>query len=643
MRQVLEVDPKTVGALYKKKFISYINSLSLSEVYKESITDCKFIDENPIFYIYYPKLFSSAFQELESTQIDQLCIAGYLYYQSTLFLDSVIDEGNKKGLFNALVCQEEATKIMTHLFGLDSSYWGLWDKRRNEYLRAIHIEKEFLKTSNKISIEQYAGLADFKASFGKAAIDSIFKLSAGTDEYAYTKMINSHKYFSLAFQINDDVLDFKEDFEKGQFNWAVYSIYNSSSKVSVIELNKLFYIRGAAKSLFEKAIEYLDMAINEVRDISVPIWVLELEKLKNKFCFSIIEIDNYLELLNSEIKLSKKFVINNSINLSVESAIKFMRNSQNDDGSWREYINQGGISDTWSTAFIVSKLSGKNLNVQLEDNIKNAMNFLQNSKKEELWGYNQNWINDADTTNFVLLAFHYNLINIDDSILEKWISFYRKGQGFSTYIDSDNLLNSLGDKNITNVNSWTSGHQCVSAVSFYYLTVSKNFTSVHSNLDELFNEYLLRDDIKAYWWTSKIYTFYYLIKSYDLLENSKNVNLILSETAKIQNDDGSFSDKYGPNFFLTGKAIKILLVRPKEYNYQIEKGINFLLTHQYLDGSWQNSNCLQIPDPELIDETEIYPVNTHGTSVRAKEFNRLFTTVSILETLSHYGERIVST
>lgn len=132
-----------------------------------------------------------------------------------------------------------------------------------------------------------------------------------------------------------------------------------------------------------------------------------------------------------------------------------------------------------------------------------------------------------------------------------------------------------------------------------------------------------------------------MVKSYKLLNNTKNVKLILEKIGRIQNADGSFSDKYGTNFFMTGMAIEIMLIHPEFYQNQISKGIKFLLENQYSDGSWANSNSLQIPDPKSKDDV-FYPVETHGTSVRAKEFNRLFTTVSILETLLCYEKTIAS-
>ena len=62
----------------------------------------------------------------------------------------------------------------------------------------------------------------------------------------------------------DDIIDFTEDFNKKQFNWAVYELSKtldfSKYKYDVNILNKLFYIDGTSVILFEKSIYYLEKA-----------------------------------------------------------------------------------------------------------------------------------------------------------------------------------------------------------------------------------------------------------------------------------------------------------------------------------------------------------------------------------------------
>ena len=85
--------------------------------------------------------------------------------------------------------------------------------------------------------------------------------------------------------------------------------------------------------------------------------------------------------------------------------------------------------------------------------------------------------------------------------------------------------------------------------------------------------------------------------------------------------------------FYTALALEVLLLKShNNFTFAINKSIYFILQNQFSDGSWSNSHSLRIPDPSISIETEL-PVSTHGINVRAKEFNRLFTTTSILKSL----------
>ena len=125
----------------------------------------------------------------------------------------------------------------------------------------------------------------------------------------------------VAFQLNDDIQDFKKDFEKGQFNWAYYLMKkNNDINSDISTLNKLLYIKGYAKKIFLKAIKYLDKALLEIESIKVPLWLDILITTKKQFESSIIEIDNYLELLNADVSLSKTIIKNNSLSKSIAKA-----------------------------------------------------------------------------------------------------------------------------------------------------------------------------------------------------------------------------------------------------------------------------------------------------------------------------------
>jgi hypothetical protein len=147
--------------------------------------------------------------------------------------------------------------------------------------------------------------------------------------------------------------------------------------------------------------------------------------------------------------------------------------------------------------------------------------------------------------------------------------------------------------------------------------------------------------LKPYWWTSSIYMYYYLAKTYQIIGDGRKLNSIISSIKEMQNENGSFSDTYGESFFYTGLALEILLFENLEIpNPTITKTINFLISNQFNDGSWQNSHALQVPNSQDLTPISChFPIASFGMNVRAKEFNRLFTTASILKSLSIYEQK----
>ncbi|MFW5700350.1 MAG: hypothetical protein ACOCWM_01565 [Cyclobacteriaceae bacterium] len=620
---------------YKNCYCTFVNSLCIDESIKNIVASKSVIDENPEFYLYYPRLFLID-QDKSSSDLEMLCIAGYLYYQATLLLDAVIDSKDTDKLLPAMVCQEEAIKLLTDVFGRKSDYWELWNQRRIQYFRAIRMEKELL-TAKKVTIRSYGKVASQKSAFGKAAIDAMFILDKSKYHNFYNSLIRSHDLFSVAFQLNDDVLDFTQDFDSKQFNWALYKVLNlnTEEKVDIVKLKKLFYIDGQAREIFNQAILFLDRALEAVKDIPVLAWKYELEKLKRKFQNSIFEIDNYLEILNAKVQLSTKICEPLDLTGRIEKTIQFIKDKQTPSGSWREYKNQGGISDIWSTAFISSFLSEHSMiKMKLKNNLQKAMSFLARSKKNELWSYNSRWLDDADTTNFILLSYFFNGLKTNKKVLSSWASYFIKQKGFVTYKDTQDLLIALSDPKVSDVSGWVNVHQCVSAVSLYYLSISKQDKEILNQLVAKFDHLLDHNQIGAYWWTSEIYTYYFLVKSYAVLGKVTQRDIILKSLVNFQNQSGAFEDYTGVNLFFSGMALEMLLMDYQTYKDVIKKTFDFLITNQYEDGSWQNSDSLRVPAPD-----EQRP---DASCYRAQEFNRLFTSTVILKSLVKYGETVAN-
>ena len=200
--------------------------------------------KSPDFYETYPALFHYYYPAIKTETFKQLSDAGFAFYRSVMNLDAVIDNGEVQRIFTVLELQEYAIKKLSNVYPEEHNFWNVWNCRKKEYQEAIFLEKELFVN---FSEQKYIEVADKKSAFEKIAIDSLFGLTENTDRVLYENLIESHKYFSLGFQIYDDIEDFNEDFVGKQFNIAVYEL---SRKVdfekypAVNMLKKVFYVTG---------------------------------------------------------------------------------------------------------------------------------------------------------------------------------------------------------------------------------------------------------------------------------------------------------------------------------------------------------------------------------------------------------------
>ena len=70
---------------------TYIQNLQIPQNFKDSILDINFSKNNPDYYQNYPSLFSNIFS-ISLENLELLNIAGFLYYQSTILSDRLIDD-----------------------------------------------------------------------------------------------------------------------------------------------------------------------------------------------------------------------------------------------------------------------------------------------------------------------------------------------------------------------------------------------------------------------------------------------------------------------------------------------------------------------------------------------------------------------
>ena len=626
----------------KLKISDYLKDKGYSEQVVDELTYEKFINDNPSYYLFYPYFFNNYFKVHDNNILDLLSVAGFLYYKYAIMIDDILDDkNNQKDLrkfFIANICQEETIKILSSFFGIESPFWNIWSIRKHEHSKAYNMDKT-LKDIQDFS--EYEKFADYKSAFGKIAIDSLYCLSHKKDKKLYDLLLKSHKFFYVSFQIMDDISDYSEDTENGQFNISKYELFNvlrnEQNNFTLGEQKKLVYLKGVAEKLYIKAIAYCEKAYSVlnscVNDTDLCLWEDEIISLHNTAVSHVLNIKGFINVFNTETKLYKNIIQNNHPDNAIIKACKYIKQKQDLRGNWNDILNDAGNSDIWATSYIIYMLS--NLSLLPEATTKGKQYLVSEMKSKNLWGYNVQWIDDADSTSFALLSLKNN------SLINDWLNFQNRDGGFRTYNNENALLSSLNSSKIQNVKGWMQSHFCVSAVAYQVfvklgLTSKINFSKLREYLIEKLRS---KEKTLSYWWTSDIYSIYHLLFAAVQEDDSEIIKLCEERVEKVVNNKTN-------NYFIISTLLGSLLLTDSllQKHKRVSKSlVNQILSNQYTDGSWESGYSLKIPHPSIInsaDKSIEWKRGSRGTNILVKDYNRLFTTVSCLNSLKAYEERI---
>lgn len=629
------------------KFLElYLTEKQYPKEILQQVTDSKFISENPDFYCCYPYLFEKYFEIDNPKNLQIVAAAGFLYYRSLLFIDDIFDSGISKGKFNLYfisnICQEECIKLLCSIFSLHSKFWGKWDMRKIEYAKAYILERDL--NSNK-SYDYFEVIADYKSAFGKIAIDALYNLFPLKKNVLYEDLLNSHKQFYIAFQILDDIKDFREDKINGQFNISDLKLQeqfkkgdNQIDNYSIEERNKLIYLDGVAQDLYLTAISHASEALGFCSDKEQDcLWIIEIERLYNTAINHWLNIDGFLNKAltarNAEVKLK----LNNINAAAIKSATDFIISKQKSDGSWEDMLTDAGLSNVWVSSYVLYTLRKINILSSKEFYIA-GISFVNKAQSDCSWGYNTKWISDLDSTSFALLSLK-NHLN-ESCYIERWSLRQNNDGGFATYNDENQLLASLGLSDLPDVKGWTQSHLCVSAVCLLVFVEYNRTDAPYKNTRDFIRKQLLSEDefYFGYWWSESIYTLYYILLSAVNSDDKELIDLVESKMPLL-------IDKPYNNFF-KGLLISTLCLTDRlfnSFNKQLKRLVNELINDQFVDGSWQQGNSLRIPHPSALNvdlKDIVWRKADKGTNILVEDHNRIFTTISCLNAVYSYQQKI---
>jgi len=558
------------------------------------------------------------------------------------------------------IYHEESIRILATIFHDKQEFWGIYQKYRQQYLHASRVESAF---KLEMSPEEKIVYSDYKSSFGKLSIESLFLLEI-LDENQKRILLHSHKLVACGLQLEDDAMDLIEDLEHGQTNLAYVQLIKSHGLEKIQQLStnplklKSFFLQSdVCKNILQKAANYLSEALLLIDEKMFPHWfqvirrnLIQVNQKLNTIQFYLKEVDLKQRLSQKPLHSGPPKPTNkSSVKEAIQRAMNFISNEQEANGAWLDMpVNTTSpFSDSWVSGFILQNIkdvirSGSFKNEQLS---KSGSEFLIASQKAGLWGYRSGGAVDADSTNFALLALkdQLNQESIGQSINELY-DFQCENGGVATYRNKEDLDNDPFTPVFDDMTGWLQSHACVSAVSLYLLASQKHTGLKFQNLKRyLLSQIEDNGFLKAYWWTDPLYSTSFLVKAAAILNDtdlSKAASLAIQTfRASYQYESGNKNNFYKSLFIDASIEFGGL-----SYDDEIVKSqVETLLQNQTSDGSWFENTMLRVPsacctEPDRVDKWS-HNLKDHQF-VLASDMHRLFTTSTACRLLHKYYNQL---
>jgi hypothetical protein len=297
-----------------------------------------------------------------------------------------------------------------------------------------------------------------------------------------------------------------------------------------------------------------------------------------------------------------------ALSTTARSALSFLLNAQEPDGTWKDFLLPAGNSNVWVTAFVGSVLAALPV-AEARNAALDGWRFLEQVKTEGGgWSYNPSVPGDADSTLWGLYLGEALGVESSDSFrqasgfLERHL---RADGGLATYESPAPVRRYIGLPPFVSFDGWTQSHVCVTAAC-------ANLAAHRQTL----RQYLLQkqtDEGKwiAYWWFDDEYATAEAVAALvgkvpaaatSSAEIAERVERAVAWALKRSEILTAVAADTAKPAFALAHALRILAraARPAEVRDAIRKGTERLAEWQKPDGSWPASARLRVPRPDAV-------------------------------------------
>ncbi len=284
-------------------------------------------------YHCYPYLFSAAFPSVTEEQLHQVAVAGVLYLDHLCILDRIVDSPVSVEPYQSVLgamLHERSAAILREIFSSDSKFWNDLESLNLKHGSAVLREK----SSHRYRIAQYGEGEFFALATGKAGVSKATHIALAHLANSFVdveSLSRSQDYFNAAFQAYDDVKDWREDLQAGNYSDILTRVLlDMGVKVEEVgdgraiaaDLSHHLYYDGVAEDVLMQALEYCQSAQSAVEGLPVDSWI----KLNQAFSRQIKTLHDDLQRTRLQTILRSRGFLSRKQNDLINAGLAYLQN-----------------------------------------------------------------------------------------------------------------------------------------------------------------------------------------------------------------------------------------------------------------------------------------------------------------------------
>jgi prenyltransferase beta subunit/geranylgeranyl pyrophosphate synthase len=659
------MDSSDAMATSIEEFAQAVSDMSHRHGYDDSICLLADLIRKDV-YSYYPFLFLEAFVESPSPSdlnlIRKLNLASCFYFMYLLVSDRLIDEDHSNDPAELVLVsgdlQYKAFQLLAELFPSSSTFWRLFAGFQEQFADAVLEErKNHFRGYHPFFEEDLARIASGKCAVAKtatAALAVLFDKKSLVDPFSL-----SQDYFHTAFQLADDVRDWRKDYEAKHYSFVLSKVIDvhglceqieSTSRPDAELIGKMLYFSGVAESALGMSQTYYDKALTAVSGISCENWEHAIQSrmqnaLRDKNFLARVRRAEVAGHTAPPLTAPKKGTVVQNAEETISSCSAFLLSRFDESTHWSDFLTSAGESSDWVTGYVGSSLCKQDRDSPL---LREAVKYLESNRfPTGGWGYSRWACVDADSTIACLRFLHR--CAVDREKLRDDLAALMRNQkpngGFSTYASPEEICHLIGAKNDEQLVGWCSPHLCVTAVALQVLLelgFEKESVEVQSAIDFILSRQSSEGYWESYWWDGRIYSTAHSVKGLvhaGQTECKEAIEKGIQWLLAVQLQDGGWNNGNGGESkpFHTGLAVQALGAGLRaNHRDALKKGFQWIIANQLSDGSWASCRVLRVPDANCLRpwEKKDWRKGHGGTGIIVEDHYRLFTTATVLDALT---------